>query len=409
VDFSVVRTRIKKRCVTNGLLARIAAILLIPLLYALSAGLTGRKTMAQNTRKVRSRLGLSVLVLACSGCVVPNPPVPTIWQRLGIPQADSAFRSGVLNRNGEFPQLEKKPPLLPISDPQNLASENPLLKNAAEIKKDKDLKPQKIKALKYLASVGCVCPSEKDKVEEALLQGLNDCDCEVRLAAMEAICAAIKSCGPCGINACGSSCCTEAIRKKLDEMANKTDDKGCFVEPSAQLRRMAAAVLAACPPEEKKPSPEKSIKGEGDEEKSEDDAEPSPSDAADDAAEYESEPVRVKVSSADYGDLEVAPVVYQTPVKSATATSAFTEEQKKNLVQCVRVESAVDEDQIVLVLPGVFSLDVGGKMAVVADNAEVTMGEIVAVDSSKVTLKLANTLQKQHLISKGASVGLVAE
>lgn len=366
--------------------------------------------MAQNTRKVRSRLGLSVLVLACSGCVVPNPPVPTIWQRLGIPQADAAFRSGVLNRSGEFPQLEKKPPLLPISDPQNLASENPLLKNAAEIKKDKDLKPQKIKALKYLATVGCVCPSEADKVEQALLQGLNDCDCEVRLAAMEAICAAIKTCGPCGTNPCGSSCCTEAIRKKLDEMANKTDDKGCFVEPSAQLRRMAAAVLAACPPEEKKEEENKTLKGEGDgEDKEEETTEPSPSDAAEEAAGYESDPVRVKVSSEDYGDLEVAPVVYHTPVTSSQASSVFTEEQKKNLVQCVRVEAATDDDQIVLVLPGVFSLNVGAKMAVVADNAEVTMGEIVAVDSSKVTLKLANTLQKQHLISKGASVGLVAE
>lgn len=364
--------------------------------------------MALNTRKVQSRLGLSVLVLACTGCVVPNPPVPTIWQRLGIPQAESAFRSGVLNRSGDYPQLEKKPPLLPISDPQNLASENPLLKNAAEIKKDKDLKPQKIKALKYLASVGCVCPSEKDKVEEALLQGLNDCDCEVRLAAMEAICAAIQSCGPCGLNPCGSSCCTEAIRKKLDEMANKTDDKGCFVEPSAQLRRMAAAVLAACPPEDKPAKAEKSIKGEGDEDKPAGDAEPSPSDAADQALEIEEEPVHVKVSSADYGDLEVSPVVYRASVTS-TGAAAFTEEQKKNLVQCVRVDDAQAEDQVVVILPGVYSLDIGAKMVVVADNAEVTMGEIVAVDSSKVTLKLETTTQKQQLISKGASVGLVAE
>jgi hypothetical protein len=37
------------------------------------------------------------------------------------------------------------------------------------------------------------------------------------------------------------------------------------------------------------------------------------------------------------------------------------------------------------------------------------MGEVVAVDGSKVTLKLENTTQKQELIAGGASVGLVAE
>jgi hypothetical protein len=369
--------------------------------------------MAQNTRKVRTRLGLSALLLACSGCVAPNPPVATIWQRLGIPQADAAFRSGVLNKSGNFPQLEKKPPLLPISDPQNLASDNPLLKNAAEIKKDKDLKPQKIKALKYLASVGCVCPSEKDKVEEALLQGLNDCDCEVRQAALEAICAAIKTCGPCGINPCGSSCCTEAIRKKLDEMANKTDDKGCFLEPSAQLRATAAAVLAACPPEDVKPEQDKGIKGEGEEPKAEGEAEPSatepsPSDAAEPAA-FQPDSIRVKVSAPGYGEVEVSPVIYQAPVSSEVGSTAFTEEQKKHLVKCVRVDASDVEEQLVVVLPGVYNLNVASKMAVVSSNSDVTMGEVVAVDGSKVTLKLENTTQKQELIAGGASVGLVAE
>ena len=379
--------------------------------------------MAQKSINVRSRLGLSALLLACSGCVVPNPPVPTIWQRLGIPQADSAFRSGVLNRKGEFPQLEKKPPLLPISDPQNLASENPLLKNAAEIKKDKDLKPQKIKALKYLASVGCVCPSEKDKVEEALLQGLADCDCEVRLAALEAICAAIQTCGPCGTNPCGSSCCTEAIRKKLEEMANKTDAKGCFVEPSAQLRKMAAAVLAACPPVDKPVKPEAGVKpeggdtkAEGDEKderdgKDEKDEDASPSDNPAEPAVFLPESVRIKVSSAEYGEMDISPVVFHSSSSTTAADnhSPFSPDQAANLVKCVRVEATDAAEQIVVVLPGEFNLKVGAKMAVVAADSSVTVGEILTVEGSRLTLKVEETTHTEQLVLRGAKIGLVAE
>ena len=372
--------------------------------------------MAQKSINVRSRLGLSALLLVCSGCVVPNPPVPTIWQRLGIPQADSAFRSGVLNRKGEFPQLEKKPPLLPISDPQNLASENPLLKNAAEIKKDKDLKPQKIKALKYLASVGCVCPSEKDKVEEALLQGLADCDCEVRLAALEAICAAIQTCGPCGTNPCGTSCCTEAIRKRLDEMANKTDDKGCFVEPSAQLRKMAAGVLAACPPVDKPVKPEAGVKPEGDDakpegdEKDEKDEDASPSDnPAAEPAVFLPESVRIKVSSAEYGEMDISPVVFQSSTTVEGNHSPFSADQAANLVKCVRVEATDVVDQIVVVLPSEFNLKAGAKMAVVAADSSVTVGEILTVEGSRLTLKVEETTHTEQLVLRGAKIGLVAE
>ena len=42
-----------------------------------------------------------------------------------------------------------------IADPANLQSDNPAIKAAAKAKAEQDLAPQKIKAIKYLATVGC--------------------------------------------------------------------------------------------------------------------------------------------------------------------------------------------------------------------------------------------------------------
>jgi hypothetical protein len=369
-----------------------------------------------------SQLKWSVLVVALGGCTVPTQPVATFWQKLGIPQADAAFRAGVLNKSGDYPDLEKKPPVLPISDLQNLQSPNPLLKNAAEIKKDKDLKPQKLKALKYLASVGCVCPGEKEKVVEALLAGLNDCDCEVRKAALEAVCAAIKSCGPCGGDPCVDTCCTEAIQKKLEEMANKQDDKGCFVEPSAQLRSLAANVLAACPAlpkkEDKKTGPvgEGGATGEGEEEKGASEA--SPSDEGEKSTtntmprELDVAPVTARISSASYGDVDIHPVVHQVKQESSEnqpVNDILTPEQAANLVVCSKVEEATEAGSVIVSMPAVYQLEEGMLMVVIDSTGSLSSSQIIKVEAEKLTLRLERPEIKENLFAKGARVGLVAK
>src|SRR5687767_12439154 len=80
----------------------------------------------------------------------PPPPSPTIWSFLGIPQGMYKIHGHLVNRRGNLPKLEKKPPLKALADVANLKSEVPAIKAAAEIKQAEDLKPQKVKAIKYL-------------------------------------------------------------------------------------------------------------------------------------------------------------------------------------------------------------------------------------------------------------------
>src|SRR5690606_15365376 len=107
-------------------------------------------------------------------------------------------------------------------------------------KADIDAAPQKIKALKFLGSIGC--DSHPD-VEQALLSGLEDPIEGVRYAAASALYeAAGNPCETCD----GSRCCSPPIRRKLHEIGYKMDDTGCYVEPSARVRRVARLALNAC-------------------------------------------------------------------------------------------------------------------------------------------------------------------
>lgn len=167
----------------------------------------------------------------------------TFWNLLGIPQGTQKLRDARLNRLGNNPQRERVPPLKRIADPANLESKNPAIAAAAKIKKDQDLAPQKIKAIKYLGSIACCCPTNKEDVKNALLAALNDCTDEVRQAAATAICHAAGN--PCTIcNEC--SCCTADVMNKLNEMANEQDEKGCWKEPNPAVRQAAALALEAC-------------------------------------------------------------------------------------------------------------------------------------------------------------------
>ena len=236
----------------------------------------------------------------------PAAAPQTFWNWMGVPKNPLA---GCINRGGNFPGSEKKPPLKAIADPANLQSDNPAIKKAAEIKAQEDLAAQKIKALKYLATIGCGGCYEG--VDKAIAAALEDCTEAVRYEAVKTILAAsecgqsdcVKKCvrktktckeamcdcwvgcmkktcatlhllcgkpGPdgatlkskcpgygCGAGgqcqpgrcACGDgNCCTSEILNKLSTMAFEKDDRGCWKEPSPRVRAMARQALRACGP-----------------------------------------------------------------------------------------------------------------------------------------------------------------
>ena len=153
-----------------------------------------------------------------------------ILQRIG-----SRLLSG-LDLTGRFPGLQPQPPVLPITDPANLEEgAPPAVQAAAEIKQEEDAAPQKIMAIRYLATLGC--GGCYPKVEDALLEGLSDCTEEVRFEAVKAL-----QCKPeCGCKYCSSpSCCSAKVRKRLQELTT------CEKEPSDRIRRLARIALACC-------------------------------------------------------------------------------------------------------------------------------------------------------------------
>jgi hypothetical protein len=321
-------------------------------------------------------LVVPALVIMLAGCQgTPNPPVPTLWQKLGIPQAFVTSRDAFRNRSGNFPFKEWKPPIKRLADPSNLADKIPgldkpmpgAIKKAAEIKVQEDLAEQKIKGLKYLGLIGCDCYDDDGSIAAAFLEALKDCTPCVRLAAIEAlyqttdecdrraqrfdrrrerctrgrngrgglcgacrglgcglcacncsacaancgaggcgdgVCAtgtcgpggcdsACASCGGAGCNMCGGlgflpghrlgshaggfsdgngcsscggcgSCLTKEICQRLEDMAFKQDENGCWVEPVPEIRAAAERLLGRCPvfPEEVESEEENGVEEE---------------------------------------------------------------------------------------------------------------------------------------------------
>ncbi|MBX3411233.1 MAG: hypothetical protein KF708_00845 [Pirellulales bacterium] len=171
--------------------------------------------------------------------VAPAAPT-TLWNFLGIPQGVNKVYDASVNRRGNFPGLERKPPLKGIADPANLESTNPAIKKAAEIKQQEDLAKQKIKAIKYLASIGCGC---YPGVKEALMAALDDCTEKVRYEAAKAIGeAACNNCATCN----KQCCCDEELSLKLAEVAYEMDDECCYKERSERVREAARQALMNC-------------------------------------------------------------------------------------------------------------------------------------------------------------------
>jgi hypothetical protein len=191
-------------------------------------------------------LAAALWIVACGSTAVALPPPPTapftLWNFLGIPQGFNKIRDATSNKRGNFPGMERKPPLMALADPKNLNSPVSAIKKAAEIKTEEDMAPQKIKAVKYLATVGCGCYGG---VKEALLESLDDCTEEVRYQTVLAIQdAASLHCETCNRDCC----CDEELSKKLAELAYEKNDKGCWLEPSERVREAAKQAMRACCP-----------------------------------------------------------------------------------------------------------------------------------------------------------------
>lgn len=203
-------------------------------------------------RQLMVIVGVGVVVLGTRVPASAQPPAPvvppqaTLWSFLGIPQTFAAVTDNMANRNGNRPRAERKPNLTRLADPENLKSENPAIKRAAEIKKEEDLAKQKIKAVKYLTKIGCGCYNRDGSITDALLKALDDCTEEVRKETVKAIMDAAN--GEACVNCKNKSCCSEEISNKLYEMAYEKDDSGCFLEPSERVRQLAAEALRACCP-----------------------------------------------------------------------------------------------------------------------------------------------------------------
>jgi hypothetical protein len=132
---------------------------------------------------------------------------------------------------------------LSITDPANLDSGTPAVEAAAEIKQQEDAAPQKIKALRYLAKIGCggCYPS----VEDALLDALDDCTEEVRYEAVMALRnSSTKACNFCSATAC----CSLKVQERLQKIVYSMDESGCYLELSDRVRRQARMALSNCPP-----------------------------------------------------------------------------------------------------------------------------------------------------------------
>ena len=215
-----------------------------------------------------------IFVVGCASTPVPAPssPLPTsatagdttivaiapagksacsVWDILGLEQAARGVcgathyvRDCIAARLGmRFPFLEPTPAVKLITDPANLSEDAPpAVKTAAEVKMKEDQAEQKIKGIRYLATIGCGgCYPD---VEEALLDAMEDCTEAVRFEAVVAIRETTgRECAFCSDKAC----CSQKVQDKLIEMTSQ-DLNGCYNEPSARVRRQARLALAQCGP-----------------------------------------------------------------------------------------------------------------------------------------------------------------
>ena len=365
-----------------------------------------------------SRLAIVYLLGSSIGCVANPVPIPTFWDKLGIPQATAILRDSTINRSGRFPGLEKKPPLLKIADPANLKPEKPeMIQVAAKIKTEQDQKKQKIKAIKFLADVNCGCYNKDDAVAKAFLAALDDCDPDVRTAAIEGLCKAAGSCSKCKTG-CETTCCTEDIYKKLQDIATGVDAKGCFKEPVKEIRTAAAGLMRACgcptpKPLEELPAPAPSEieeltmpdplppGREGDAPK------PSESGREGDvtrAGKTSAKGVSYKVRGAEFIE-GGEPVVVSIRGSSSKRGDEISNPDQLITAKVVNMSKRLGE--ILVELPEVYQMSVGWTMVVVDAKGKHQVGRITDASGRRILLSLETDVAINPEVGRDVRIGLV--
>jgi hypothetical protein len=371
-----------------------------------------------HSRVLDTRLVAACLLGSFVGCAANPLPVPTVWDRLGIPQAAAGLRDSTVNRSGNFPGLEKKPRVLKLSDPANLKAEKPeMIKVAAKIKTDQDLKKQKIKALKFLAEVNCGCYNKDDSVAKAFLAALDDCDPDVRTAAIEGLCEAAGNCSKCRTG-CETTCCTEEILKKAQDIATGVDAKGCCKEPVKEIRIAAAALVRKCPcppakPIEEVPAPPaieieeisppeaESLKPEGlkpEGGKSDLKPEKSTGGPSIDKVSY-----RVRDSKALPGNEPV--IVAKRVVRRSESAEAISNPDQLISARIVSGNSQLGE--LLIELPDVYKLGDGWTMVVVDSTGKHQMGRITEASGRRILIALEGSMTLSTESNQLVKMGLV--
>jgi len=360
------------------------------------------------------------------GCAANPIQVPTFWDRLGIPQAAAGLRDTTINRSGNFPGLEKKPPILKLADPANLKAEKPeMIKVAAKIKTDQDLKKQKIKAIKFLAEVNCGCYNKDDAVAKAFLAALEDCDPDVRTAAIEGLSTAAGNCSKCR-SGCETTCCTEEILKKVQDIATGVDANGCFKEPVKEIRMAAAGLLRKCPcppakPIEEVPAPppseieeivtpdeDKPIEAPSDSEKK---IEGSSAFIKSRTSNIETVSYRVR-DSVSLPGAEPVIVAKRPNSRSGTAIAPGTLDDTNisnpdQLIVARVVSYQRQLGELLIELPGMYKLNNGWTMVVVDAQGKQQVGRITEASGRRVLIALEGVVNLSTEPNQSVKMGLV--
>jgi hypothetical protein len=337
-----------------------------------------------------------------------NPDVVTIWHKLGMPQSlarTKLLKDSFVNRNGLKPGKERKPKLLRIADPANLEEGKPeMLKVAAKMKIDQDLAPQKIKALKYISSVGCSCYNKQSEgaVEAALMEGMKDCTVDVRIAAIQVVLDnAGCQCSCSGQGQC-ETCCSPGVLKLLEEIAYKMNDNGCYVEPNQQVRCLAAQALLACPPlpweppteEADKPKtavPDPDLIDTGESNSEEADAElkdqGEQGGAGGDSAANDDDTTR----NPTQGNFQQ--VSQRTSYGGAWSNPELTELEIHGVIVSLRT----DRSQVLVKMVKSFELPVGYQLVIAADQNQVSFGTVVSTNAGQVWVQVDDYQVAQQL------------
>lgn len=365
-----------------------------------------------------SRLAIVYVLGTSIGCVANPVPIPTLWDKLGIPQAHAILRDSTINRSGRHPGLEKKPPLLKIADPANLKPEKPeMIQVAAKIKTEQDQKKQKIKAIKFLADVNCGCYNKDDAVAKAFLAALDDCDPDVRMAAIEGLSKAAGSCSKCKTG-CETTCCTEDIYKKLQDIATGVDAKGCFKEPVKAIRTAAAGLMRACgcptpKPLEELPAPAPNEieelttpdpvppgrEGDG----------PMPSKPGREgdvtrAGKTSAKGVSYKVRGAEFIE-GGEPVVVSIRGSSSKPGNEISNPDQLITARVVNMSKRLGE--VLVELPDVYQMSVGWTMVVVDAKGKHQVGRITDASGRRILLSLETEVAINPEVGRNVRIGLV--